>query len=112
MLLPACPRCGNKLPIGAFLIRPKEQRFKMDHLADAPMVQCDKCKAAIRTNPKVYSLIVTVWIIVGGILLAGVGFGKLTPSGFLILTIIFGGGVSLLMSWQFLEIVDQEKREK
>lgn len=112
MLLPECPRCGNRLPVGPFLIRPREQRYKIGHLPDAPKIQCDKCKAAIRTNPKVYSLIVIVWIIVGGVLFAGVGIGKLTPSGFLLLTIILGGCISLLLSWRFLEVADQEKQDK
>lgn len=112
MLFPKCPRCGNRLPIGAFLIRPKEKRFKIEHVADVPKVQCDKCMAAIRTNPKIYSLMATVWIIGGVILLIGILIGKLTPTGFLILIVILAGCISMLLSWRFLEIMDQEKQDK
>jgi hypothetical protein len=112
MLLPKCPRCGNALPISAFLIKPKEKRFKIEHVPDAPKIQCGKCMAAIRTNPKVYYLVVAVWITAGIILLIGTLIGKLKLTGFMIIMLLFAGCISMLLSWHYLEVTDEGRQDQ
>ena len=112
MFYPKCPRCGNRLPISSFLIRPKEKRFKIEHVPDAPKLQCGKCMAALRTNPKVYYLLVAVWIIAAIILLIGALIRIVRFTGFMIIILMLAGCISMLLSWRSIEVMDEEKQDK
>jgi len=112
MFFPKCPSCGNSLPISAFLIKPKEKRFKIENTLDAPKLRCDKCMAAIRTNPKFYYLVSAVWVVAGIILLVGAWIRVIKFTAFIIIMIVLAGIISMLLSWHFLEVTDQEKKNK
>ena len=112
MFYPKCPRCGNRLPISDFLIKPKEKRFKIEHVTYKPIIQCGKCMAVVRIIPKVYNLVVAIWIIAGISLLIGTLIGIIKITGFIIIILMLAGCITMLLFWRFIEIADHEKHDQ
>ena len=127
MLFPQCPRCNNRLKIGAFLVRPKDERKKnrkmsfsersLDDFTNVPKVQCNKCMATVTINPKFYLFLTILWTIVGVIVLLGIlprTIGEISYADLLVkilLLVVSGGIITMILCWRFLEVIEDKEHD-